>query len=393
MNLKIVGAWLIGWGVMSLMFSFIGLHLGILWFMEEFGPVVGYLLKGGLIVLGVVVWRRDRLSASEDDDGEEKRSLVPLVVCGVLVVGITAYIIGMILKEKHLEQQLARLPAPAQWAAKPAEEWPPLVLLQQADFKTRSRVSGGCACLVRLPDGQVAALTARHLLGNDRDLASGMVFDRYGIDSTRLAGLNSEIVSWKLFLPAAQDQAVTVAGLMGDAADFENCDQVLLRLTLAPVSGKVKYPVRPLGLRLQPPHPGEALSLVRYSVDDDGVLLQEVCPAHRTSSLLFMCELDEPADLRGCSGAPVVDKNGLLVGIATAGLVGSDRGSGQFRNFMARPVTELLPVLKSTVKLPAKPGAMQLEELLPDQPAPGKKPGVPSKKPWKPPGGSTFAWN
>jgi len=390
MNLRIVGAWLIAWGVMSLMLSLIGLHLGILWFLDEFGPVVGYMLKLGLIVLGIIVWRRDRLSAPEDDDAEEKpHSLVPLAVCGVLVVGTAAYITLTTLKEKHLEEQLTRLPAPAQWAAKPAEDWPPLVLLQQADFKTRSRVSGGCACLVRLPDGQVAALTARHLLGNDRDVASGMVFDRYGVDSTRLATLNSEIVSWKLFLPAAKEQAVTVAGLLGEPTNFKNCDQVLLRL--AAISGKVRYPTRPLGLRLQPLHPGEAVSLVRYSLDDDGDLLQKVCPAHRTSSLLFMCELDEPADLQGCSGAPVVDKNGLLVGIATAAFVGSDRGSGEFRNFVARPVTELLPVLRSTVKLPAKPGPAEPEDPQQDRPSPGKKRSVPSKKQWKPIDGSTVA--
>ena len=58
MTAKRLGGLLVGLGFASLLLSFAGLRIGVLWFLDEGGPVVGYGLKVALVVIGFLVWKR-----------------------------------------------------------------------------------------------------------------------------------------------------------------------------------------------------------------------------------------------------------------------------------------------------------------------------------------------
>ena len=91
---------------------------------------------------------------------------------------------------------------------------------------------------------------------------------------------------------------------------------------------------------------GESLRIARYAVvDEKAKLITE--EARRIAGLWFTCEVERAADFRSTTGAPVLDKDGLLVGVI------SGKGPGSFeevRVLSVEPITELLPVLKAALK-------------------------------------------
>jgi hypothetical protein len=347
--MKIFGAWMIAWGILSLAFGMVGVQFVFLCFLDMFGPVVGFGLKLGLIAAGVWVWRRDKVLTDEFEPGEEKQhAWIPLVVSGTVILGVIAYITLSMMHESRLERQVNHPVPTAAWASTPTNEWPALVLLQRAEFEHHTPMEAGCACLVRLPSGDIVALTAGHLLGRAGGVRPGFLHGGLGgLDQKRLATLTDEITSWDLYLPEQEEKAVEVVGLFGQAADFDtDCDQVLLQLS----PHDTVYPVKPLDVRLDLVTLDEPLHLITYAADTNGTLHQAVYNARRVPGLSFTCLLDKPVDLNGCSGAPVVDKNGLLVGIATGGTL-MDLGSRSdiVQGFTGHLVSELMPVLKSAV--------------------------------------------
>jgi hypothetical protein len=333
------------------MIGFIGLRVGWLFFLDEFGPIMAYILKIGFIVAGIFVWRSDDREAAVQDDeasGEPSRAWVPVMLYGALVVGVIAFITVSILKDRRLEKQLQQSAAPAVWAVTPANSWPDLFLLQKAEFAHHSSMEAGCACLVRLPTGDIVALTAGHLLGKAGGVSPGFTRGGLGgLDRNKLATLTTEITSWTLFLPDDQEAGAKVTGLYGEARTFdENCDQILLQVS----PDKAGYPVTPLDVRMKPVTIDEPLRVVAIGQDRLGNLRQMTYNAKRIPGLLFTCALEHPVNLNGCSGAPVVDKDGLLVGIVTSGpLMDLNSSSGYARSFSGRTLSELLPVLKAAV--------------------------------------------
>lgn len=347
--MKVLGAWMIAFGIFSILISFVGLQFAILCFLDAFGPVMAYVLKLGLIAAGVWVWRRDKVRTDEIEPAEEKEhAWIPVMVSVTVVLGIIAYIALSTVHESRLERQVNHLVPTAAWAATPTNDWPALVLLQRAEFEHHTPLEAGCACLVRLPSGDIVALTAGHLLGRAGGVSPGFLYGGLGgLDQRRLATLTDEITSWDLYLPEQEEKAVEVVGLFGRADDFDtDCDQVLLQLS----PHNTTYPVKPLDVRLGLVTLDEPLRLITYAADKDGNLRQVVYNARRVPGLIFTCRLDEPADLNGCSGAPVVDKNGLLVGIVTgATMMDLDNRSDTVRGFTGHLVSELMPVLKTAM--------------------------------------------
>jgi hypothetical protein len=64
----------------------------------------------------------------------------------------------------------------------------------------------------------------------------------------------------------------------------------------------------------------------------------------------FTCMMDKPAYLNGFSGSPIVDTNGLLVGVLTGGsMIDMNNPSGYMRSFTGHLISELMPVLKEAV--------------------------------------------
>ena len=57
MTTKRLGGLLVALGLASIVISFAGLQIRVLWFLDELGPTVGYLLKAGLVVVGFLIWK------------------------------------------------------------------------------------------------------------------------------------------------------------------------------------------------------------------------------------------------------------------------------------------------------------------------------------------------
>ena len=332
------------------MIGFVGLQVQMLFFLDEFGPITGYVLKVGLIAAGIWVWRKDDSAAVEEDTPAEgsKRAWIPVIVSGALILGIIGFITVSQIRNRHLENQLTRTAAPAIWAAGPTMNWPDVVLLQKASFAHHTSMKTGCAALVRLPTGEIAALTAGHLLGKGFGVTPGFVRGGLGgLDQEKLATLTTEITSWNLYLPDAMEQTAKVTGLYGEARQFdEQCDQVLLRL--AP--GISEYPATPLDVRLTPVTFNEPLHVITYERERGGEMRQVVYNAKRVPGPVFTCILEFPEELTGSSGAPVVDKDGLLVGIVTGGtMMDYNNPTSYSRAFSGHLISELMPVLKSAI--------------------------------------------
>ncbi len=355
-TVKIVAAWLIATGVIALALGLVGMQFRLLFFLDLFGPVAGYFLKFGLIVLGVWIWRRDGLAPVDTPlaDEENRRAWVPVLVAGTVMVGIVGFIATNEVNRSRSEHHLLRLPPNSTWAVKPVKLWPTLVLMQQAKFAHHTSMHAGCASLVRMPTGEIVALTAGHLLGHAGGVNPSFLRGFGELDKDNLATLNIEITSWQLYFPDAEGETnadtetIKLVGLYGDATQWnEGCDQLLLRLA----AGQTNYPATPLDVRLTPVSMNEKLHVAGYSVDYDGNVRQLILPAHRIPGFGFQCVLEEPADLTGFSGAPVLDQNGLLVGIVTGGsLAGLGAIGGYSRAFSGHLARELIPVLKPEVK-------------------------------------------
>jgi hypothetical protein len=347
--MKRLGAWMIVFGFISILIGFIGLRIRILCLLDAFGPVMAYVLKLGLVAAGIWVWRRGDVRSDELEPAEvEEHAWIPVAVSVTVVLGIIAYITLSTVQESRLEQRVTHPVPPAAWVSTPTNDWPALVLLQRAEFEHHTPMEAGCACLVRLPSGDIVALTAGHLLGRAGGVRPGFLNGSFGgLNQRRLATLTDEITSWDLYLPEQEEKSVEVVGLFGRADDFDtDCDQVLLQLS----PHNTTYPAKPLDVRLGLVPLDEPLRLITYAEDEDENLQQVVYNARRVPGLIFTCLLDKPVDLNGCSGSPVVDTNGLLVGIATGGtLMDLDNRSDTMRGFTGHLVSELMPVLKAAL--------------------------------------------
>ena len=333
-------------GIFSFLLPLVGLHFRYLWFLDEFGPVVGYGLKGALIGLGVLIWRKADVTTEELESNEADTSRKPwlhILVSALAVLALVGFAVFQFVSDARADQRLNQVPPPAPWASTPVEDWPPLVLLQQAEFKEHTPLRAGCVSLIRLPSGHVVALTVAHLLGRPGGVEPGFLANSLCLDRGKLATLDSQITRWKLFVPGHDDKAVKIIGLFGKPEQFgERCDELLLRVD--PVTPT--YPVRTLDIRLRPVPIDEPLRIVRYAVIDEKA--QQVPEeARRIAGFGFTCELERAADFRATTGAPVLDKDGLLVGVV------SGKGPGSFedlRVLSVEPITELLPVLKAALK-------------------------------------------
>jgi len=333
-------------GIFSCLLPLVGLHFKYLWFLDEFGLVVGYTLKFALIGLGVLIWRKGDVTTEELEATEADTSRKPwlhILVSAIVILSLVGFTVFQFVSDARADQRLNQMPPPAPWASTSAKDWPPLVLLQQAEFKQHTPLRAGCASLVRLPSGQVVALTVAHLLGTPGGVEPGFLANSLVLDRSKLATLDSQIARWKLFVPGRDDQTVDVLGLFGKPEQFgERCDELLMRI--APVTPTC--PVKTLEIRLKPVSIGEPVWIVLYAVIEEKAR-QVTEEARRIAGFGFTCELEKAADFRASTGAPVLDKDGLLVGVV------SGKGPGSFeevRVLSVEPITELIPVLKAALK-------------------------------------------
>ncbi len=188
------------------------------------------------------------------------------------------------------------------WASQPPENWPQIVLTNDATFRRSTPLIGASAFLVRDAKGRVLGVTARHLLGR----AGGVK------PAVSVRALDDELDSWKLH-PRAQDRPSVLLD-RPLAARFD-----MVCLTLKPQEEELPgFPLRP---RTRPVEAGDKIYLLGCPYREGGCR-QNVYPGRvtrRERGPLFRFTLETPIEVRGFSGAPVIDENGQAAGVLTAG--------------------------------------------------------------------------
>jgi hypothetical protein len=194
-------------------------------------------------------------------------------------------------------------PPPEAWASKPQSEWPQLVLTNSATFNGHSSLEGASSFLVSSPSGETFAATARHLIGP----AGGV---EPTIHPTRLNGV---LQSWKMHPRTMPEAFVEIQGLGLSGLDKEGLDWLILSLKESPSP----LPCVPLKLRPKPVEIGETVYLIGCPY------VEEACEQNiyacnvteRGYGDRFRYTVEPPVDIRGFSGAPIIDRSGLVVGV------------------------------------------------------------------------------
>jgi len=193
--------------------------------------------------------------------------------------------------------------ARAPFAAGEVGTWPQIVLTNAATFRDRAPMEGASSFLLRSSQGVVLA-TARQF---------GDALRRGELGFT-IAELASSLVLWTAYPRTRTGLLIRSTHLaMRELDDAETHDWLFF-------SGfsEAHLPGLPLESRPEPVELGERVFLVgcEYSERE---CTQQVYGGRITGRMrdAFRFELDEPVELRGFSGAPIVDANGQLVGVLT----------------------------------------------------------------------------
>jgi hypothetical protein len=202
-------------------------------------------------------------------------------------------------REKSGSAEASRPP----WIAKPFAEWPQLVLTNRADFRGHSSLEGASSFLVTNGRGVVVAATARHLIGQAGGVEPPMA----------ARDLDAALVTWKVHPRTLPERAVELGRVAIDHLDDPMRDWLLL--TLKDPSSRL--PSQPLRLRREPVTVGESVYLVGCSYVDRAAV-QNVYKGRVTQRLrsdYWRFDIDPPVELPGFSGAPVLDRDGNVVGV------------------------------------------------------------------------------
>jgi hypothetical protein len=178
------------------------------------------------------------------------------------------------------------------------------VLTNNAEFNGHTPLSGASAFLVKTRDRRTLAATARHLIGENGGVQPEI----------SIAALNDAIRSWRMHPRTLPDDSVMAEKVGCGGLDDENLDWLILTIKN---TDKV-LPATPLMLRAQPAQIGEKVYLVGCPYVEKACK-QNVYPGKVTSRAgdRFRYDIDPPVDIRGFSGAPIIDRNGHVVGVMT----------------------------------------------------------------------------
>lgn len=191
------------------------------------------------------------------------------------------------------------------WAKLPPDQWPQMVLTNRAAFKHRTSLQGASAFLLQGDSGTVYAATANHLLGENGGVKP----------EVPRASLDSELLSWELFPRTEPAKIHRVAGLASHAPVSPGNDWLILRFAERPE----RLPATPMHLRATPVKVGEQVHLIGVPYSEP-TRPQNVYTGKVTARGFgdrFRYNLSPPVDIRGFSGAPIVDDAGLVVGVMT----------------------------------------------------------------------------
>lgn len=184
------------------------------------------------------------------------------------------------------------------WMALPAPQWPQLVLTNHASYRGHTPLRGASSFLLRSPDGPPLLVTARHLLGEDGGVNPPVPVDQF----------DGVLTAWKAHPRTLSEKFVLV-----ERAERACFDVVFFALRKRPG----ELPATPLSMRLGPVVVGEEVFLLGCPYSEEGcrqnVYRGKVAAAPDAPAFTF--SVDPPVNLRGFSGAPVIDRNGQAIGV------------------------------------------------------------------------------
>ena len=188
--------------------------------------------------------------------------------------------------------------APPGWAAKPTDQWPQILL--ENDFKSATEQFGGASgFLMRLPTGQTVAVTARHVFGDTLDVA----------------GLEKATTVWTMNPRGKTSPRVRLKHVAWDPAQLAGPKP--LDCVVMTTDEPTRWPAEVLTPRQTPPVVGETVYLLGVPYGDKAAqhVYKGVVTAGPGVESMFAYEIAGPLETKGFSGAPVLDANGLVLGI------------------------------------------------------------------------------
>lgn len=194
-------------------------------------------------------------------------------------------------------------------------EWPQLVLTNAITFRDGRSTEGASSFLVETSNG-VRLATAAHLVGP----AGGIE------PAVPLSSLDTELKEWDAFVRTRPQPRLSARGFaLTSTSDEVVNDWLFLKVDRVPPGL-----AQPLHLRDTPVAVGERVQLVGCQYRD------QACTQHayggRVSGRnghMFRYDLDEPVELAGFSGAPILDAHGLVVGVMSVAFTTYDQGDAQ----------------------------------------------------------------
>jgi hypothetical protein len=190
------------------------------------------------------------------------------------------------------------------WISKPINEWPQIVLTNHAEFTGHTSLDGASSFLIQADNDRVLAATAAHLIGS----AGGVE------PKIRVSELPSTIRSWKMFPRSKPDEFVEIKALTTKDLERKGLDWLLFSVNLPD-----RLPAYPLKVRQEAIQVGESVFLIGcpYAERECVQNVYRGIVTARGSADRFRYDIDPPVDIRGFSGAPIIDQQGYLVGIMT----------------------------------------------------------------------------
>lgn len=207
------------------------------------------------------------------------------------------------------------------WINKPFAEWPKIALINEVWFKNGDRYIdpsfqyAGTGFLIDNGKDTLAA-TAKHILWIAKNKQS------------RGTEINAALEKW-IMRPKGNTKDTAIIGkllnedpdelLEGKGSTIQDRDWIIFSIKK---SAPNLYPLKP---RYTPIKPGEKVYILSCAYDDSLCTVHEG-KVYQKAGMDILIQRDMKTHKGGCSGSPVIDSNGYLVGIVS-GSAGSNAGN------------------------------------------------------------------
>jgi hypothetical protein len=216
------------------------------------------------------------------------------------------------------------------------KKWPPIALANHFScYGSKHDLNLACGFLLKY-NNKVFAVSVKHVLP---------ALKVKGVEGLNHLSLEGVIKEWSMFSKEIPSEKVTLDKFLNEDrnAKLASLDLYIDDWVVFTIKKNDAH-VKPLEIRKAPLKPGERLYVVGWTnAQLDGPQRTYQYAYYKTiGTRILLKELIVPAKIGGLSGAPVIDENGLLVGLISSGVVDPVTGK---KYFSACAVTNLAAFL------------------------------------------------